>query len=466
MTLANIHKKLGRLVAGTTLALLIGSSAAQSAPVDESEAVALADAWYSAEIDANYTKLSKSECEERLAAISGRRVRYLVDEDALLDVYPADGKLMAYVVSYEPSGYVIVAGEDAIQPVVAFDVESEFKWDEDDNENNMMRFFVAPAVKRQIANKSQTVHENWSLLRSSMKGGARLDKAAGADDTEYYKWPSVLWGQGGFYDDLVVPQNGGAAVPTGCVATAMAIKMRFCEWPLEGTGSHSYTDNNGSIQFSHSVAYYTQEYPWENMPTSNLTAANTDVARLMYQAGVAVDMNYEVGGSGAFPTVDDLEDHFGYRGTIEVTADHDVYLEKCMKGMLPTLITSSNHMLVVDGYRSDVAPYFYINAGWSGSSNGWIGLYDLPSPSGSDITRTYAYCSPTGWEYIDGSYAGPTNIGTLPQPYDNFEAGYNAAPTEGGRLLVTAGTYELGSSMTLDKAIRIHALEGTVCIKK
>ena len=82
MTLSNIQKKLGHLIASTTLTLLIGASAVHSAPVNESEAVALADAWYSTEIDAKYTKLSKSDRVERLAAVSDHRVRYLVDEDA------------------------------------------------------------------------------------------------------------------------------------------------------------------------------------------------------------------------------------------------------------------------------------------------------------------------------------------------------------------------------------------------
>ncbi|RHK46016.1 hypothetical protein DW064_13950 [Segatella copri] len=68
-------------------------------------------------------------------------------------------------------------------------------------------------------------------------------------------------------------------------------------YPAKGTGSHSYTLNGKTL-----TANFEHDYDWANMPTK-YTVGNDEafdgVARLMSDLGVAVEMKYAKGGSGA-----------------------------------------------------------------------------------------------------------------------------------------------------------------------
>ena len=101
----------------------------------------------------------------------------------------------------------------------------------------------------------------------------------------------------------------------------MAQVMKFWEWPVTGTGSHSYrpldpnnpVDDDGYYNYS---TRYTQTlsanfgqttYDWSNMLdqyTGSATAEQKEaVATLMYHCGVATEMMYgndADGGSGTY----------------------------------------------------------------------------------------------------------------------------------------------------------------------
>lgn len=100
---------------------------ARAAAVDEAEAAALADHWFRQEVS-GFAKLTDDAKDQAIAAMQGRQVLYLVSKDDLVENRP-DGQVLAYVVKYRPSGYVIVSGEDRIQPIIAFSATDEFRWD-------------------------------------------------------------------------------------------------------------------------------------------------------------------------------------------------------------------------------------------------------------------------------------------------------------------------------------------------
>lgn len=80
--------------------------------------------------------------------------------------------------------------------------------------------------------------------------------------------------------------------------------MKYWNWPDVGVGQHSY---NSAYAGTLSADFSTTHYDWANMPNS-LTSSSTPaqvnaVATLMYQCGVAVDMDYNTllnNGSGAY----------------------------------------------------------------------------------------------------------------------------------------------------------------------
>ncbi len=453
------------------------------ATVGEKEAVAVADFWYSTEVKSGHVKMTKEEKTERLDRIAEHQVFYMVSQSELLDVPPAEGEVLAYVVKYKPTGYVVVSGEDRIEPVIAFDVESDFRWDRP--EVNFMRYFLGKEMPRrwkmlesaEMKSAAVTTHPNWSKLRMYMRKGSfpqEAPKTSGAPDEEeapggpegtYILLDTALWGQGQYYNDEVVSHNGNTSgIPTGCTATAMAIKMRYHEWPYSGSGTHGYMDDWGYIRYHHSRDFGSTIYNWSSMPTTSLTSANTYVANLMYDCGVAVDMDYEVGGSGAWPSASAINSYFRYRGTVQLTSGHETPIRDSVIGHLPVIISSSKHTVVVCGYRDTLAPYYYMNAGWNGDSNGWYNLDNMP---GSDptINASYPYSAPNNFVYVDGSWGGSEN-GNMQNPYNTLAEGKSHLSPY-GHLWIKGGTYTGAGNVPIvfDTIVYIDAYGGDVIIR-
>jgi len=298
----------------------IPSSYGSYGQVSESEAVNIADLWYCMEVNSEYSKLSETEKAERINTIYAHRVQYLLSENKLQDTPPVKGYALAYIITYEPFGFVIVAGSDRIQPIIAFSARSAFKWEGPEYSN--FRDFLSYIITKRWKHLRTDTHPVWKNLRLNKQLSKDIEKVtfeapAGAVCIE---WHTASWGQGQYYHDVVVANNGNnSKIPTGCTATAMAIKFRFHEWPITGNGSHSYydkkIDDKDKIHYNHSVNFAAQIYNWDNMPVTNLTAPNLDVATLMYHCGVAVEMNYEENGSSAEIDESAIHKYFRYKGT-------------------------------------------------------------------------------------------------------------------------------------------------------
>ena len=181
----------------------------------------------------------------------------------------------------------------------------------------------------------------------------------------------------------------GENCPTGCAATAMAQIMNYYEWPQTGEGSNSYSDSFGT----HSVNFAQSTYDWNNMLDSydsyNATQAAA-VAKLMWDCGVAMYMEYTVNGSGAIDGDMALAaaDHFKYNTQI-------LYRDGSFKNQFRDAILASldahdpiilcgqgsmgGHAFVADGYNS--ANYLHINWGWGGMSDGYFNIDALNPPA-------------------------------------------------------------------------------------
>lgn len=440
------------------------------AQVKRTEAIAVADLWYAMEINSKHTKMDPAEKAARLDNIRSRRVLCLVSEEDLVKRPPRDGKVLGYIVLYEPTGFVVVSGEDRMEPVLVFEAEGTFSWEQHDQ--NFMRYYLKKALvgnwenlgKKEANNLKAGIHPNWSYLRSRLAKKESLQEAThnrgDRGRSVYVLWDTATWDQWNPYNDTVTTNNGNiAGIPTGCVATAMAIKMRFHEWPPYGKSSHNYTDNQGTVQFNHSVNFANQTYDWAAMPTTNIVQPNPDVADLMYHCGVAVEMNYEVGGSGAVTedAPEAMEDYFYYKAHEWNTSNHEDDLETSIVGGLPALMRWPGHAMVADGYRDTGSTYFHVNLGWGGTSNGW---YNLDNILGNAIAGSAPYSQPTSWIYVSTN-GSPMGFGTLRNPYLFLSQGYAAVP-EDGHLWLNAGSYS--GVTTFDKAMTLHSYEGTVVI--
>lgn len=197
----------------------------------------------------------------------------------------------------------------------------------------------------------------------------------------------------------------GQSSVTGCVATAMAQIMYYHKWPMQGTGSHSYSyklnfgGDIGVKTITPSVDFSTHTYNWNTMQdayglyideesgyTKNASytdAQAADVACLLHDCGVSVDMMYAGGSSsaGSDKVPYALSTFFGYdRGMTylrkQLYSDDEwaQMLRSELDAKRPVLysgqtVRNEGHAFVCDGY--DNAGYYHMNWGWQGMGNGY-----------------------------------------------------------------------------------------------
>jgi hypothetical protein len=422
------------------LLLLVGPPTARGALVSEAEAVAVANAWYAMELNSGHVLLTAEERSNRLALLPARGVSYLASADTVLDVPPRGRTVLAYIVKYKPHGLVVVPGDDRLNAVLVFSLEDDFRWDQP--ERNFLRYYLATEVPARWQHSAPSVHQNWTYIRAKL--GEPLDKVRFETDTEYpVLWNTAHWNQSPYYNDTVIARNGNTlGIPAGCTATGHAIKMRFHQWPVTGSGTHSYTDNQGAVQYSHSVDYSTQTYNWSGMPTNDLTGPNAAIAQFMYHCGVSDNMDYEVGWSGAYTAAlaNALVTHFGYKGVLYLSSGHEDPIKSSVLARSPVNVSNVPHSMVIDGYREPTTPYYHVNVGWGGSSDNWYDLSSLPGGGGMPIRYSCPYAIPSNWFYVDGQWSG-IEAGLIQEPFNTLSEGQNAVPA-GGWLLMKEGLYD------------------------
>ncbi|MCH5222207.1 MAG: C10 family peptidase [Muribaculaceae bacterium] len=171
------------------------------------------------------------------------------------------------------------------------------------------------------------------------------------------------WGQGYPYN-LDCPQIDGTNTPTGCVATAIAIIMKYHGWPAE--------------------------YSWDLMPAESITTENRYISSLMAEIGDRIGMNYSPldseAYSGLISQVMFADFGFSHQAQMVSVGDgnhinqdnwNDLVVEELNNGR-PVIYLGSgtgSHAFIVDGYNVD--GQFHINWGWDGSFNGYFDLNQL-----------------------------------------------------------------------------------------
>jgi hypothetical protein len=232
------------------------------------------------------------------------------------------------------------------------------------------------------------------------------------------------WGQGWPWNEMCPADSLGNPCPVGCVATAMHQIMRFHQGPAQGVGSKSYNDVWGSTTGSHSVNFSSSVYDWDLMAplTSGqvTTQAQIDeLAELSYHCGVAVEMDYEASGSGAYisDVTSALESYFSFStdatylsvGTVTNATSQSTKIRTDLDIGHPIIWGGSGsqggHAFILDGYTDDY--YYHFNWGWEGNFDGWFQLNDL-TPDSMDFTSSQSCvydlnCSP-------GPYPPPPDL--------------------------------------------------------
>ena len=210
---------------------------------------------------------------------------------------------------------------------------------------------------------------------------------------------TTSWDQGAPYNNYCPTYetvNGGTnRAVTGCVATATAQVMNYYEWPVVGTGSHSYTCNVNDVTLTELSADFSQSvYHWDLMLDiydGNSSPESCDaVARLMSDVGISMDMGYgSSSGASEYAASRGLIRYFGYSDKCYwlsrdyySAAEWDQFLVDELSERRPVMYCGyafdGGHAFVLDGFNAD--GYYHVNWGWGGSYDGYF-LVSLLAPT-------------------------------------------------------------------------------------
>ena len=314
-----------------------------------------------------------------------------------------------YAINRAEGGFIVISGDDIIQPVLAYSEKGEFG---------------ATAIPANVKAWFDYIIGGIEYLKrnnvtGSVKPATKSDFVVGSSSKQY---TTASWDQIEPFNDKCPTMAGEKAV-AGCLPTAMAIVMKYFAFPNQGTGTIA---NNPVIY--NGIPYTLQgynlghSYDWANMPLSAPYSNEQmdQISQLLYDCGMMISAEYSPEGtSSAINDVpDEMASHFGYSSKASYFSyDTNVFTHKQWLDMLkenleqcgPTIYSGNSaeegHAFVIDGFSGDD---FHINWGWGGrynasysfpdfgdySSNHWL-IRGLKPASASDEGMTWISLSST-----------------------------------------------------------------------
>ena len=287
-----------------------------------------------------------------------------------------------YAINRTGGGFLILSGESVVNPVIGYSYDGSFTTK--DMPEHVQSWFRG--LERDIfAVREMHLAPEMKVVRAWEELGVRT-KGEGTS----LVLESAQWDQGAPYNKYCPTSNGRKAV-TGCVATAMAITMRYNKYPAHGYGSLKSYTTSSTKTFIEGFSIEDHEYKWDLMPLTNVSRASDEakdqIAQLMYDCGVMVQMNYSPSGSGAvsmyMPAM--LAEHMGYSAEA-MLFQKSMYKPKEWIALVKKELDANRlvfysaqdangnggHAFVIDGY--DENNLLHVNWGWSGSGNAFFDL--------------------------------------------------------------------------------------------
>ncbi|KAB1439089.1 C10 family peptidase [Pseudodesulfovibrio senegalensis] len=326
----------------------------------------------------------------------------------------SDGDAAYYIVALSGGGFVAVAGDDLVEPIVGFQNDGSF--DADPN-NPLFALLEQDMRGRQAKARSMTgmdmsasaengANKRWAtLLNAAAMAAQGVDLSvemgeATISDVRVASLVDSRWGQstvgGENTYNIYTPNN----YVCGCVATAMSQLMRYHRFPVEGVGNNTIFSIKVDGEYQHNWRFRGGDgsggpYVWDDMPlvpdASTPLAQRQAISGLTLDVGLAVSMDYGNDGSGTntLYAASMLPYFFGYANAIpgfnsgnnlEASA-RNTMVNPNLDADLPVLLgitgTAGGHAIVCDGYGYDSSTmYHHLNMGWSGSDDVW---YNLPA---------------------------------------------------------------------------------------
>jgi len=330
-------------------------------------------------------------------------------------VRDAVGNVVYFAIHLDPAGYVIVAGDDTVEPFIAFSAGGDF--------DSSAREGVAAWVNRDLPGRTARARARAGDRERQAQRKWRSALAASPipppdlPTNNYVVLGSQIWvapflqtwwnqmtdiSLNDACFNYYTPPYGAGNVNNyfcGCVATAMAQLMYYYHYPTAavGTGTFPITVNGAGTMASLRGGNGTGgPYSWTNMPPipNNPTTAQAQaIGALCYDAAVSVSMDFEAGGSAAYDSAvkPALTGTFQYGGAAYGFNNNNTLsgtnllamINPCLDARMPVMlgiesVEDGGHEAVCDGYGYSGSTLFHhVNMGWGGNDDVWYALPDI-----------------------------------------------------------------------------------------
>jgi len=381
-------------------------SIVKSAPKSDKQAAALVQRWL---------KKNPKPLESKIAA----------DIDYVETDIDDTGAPLYYIVHTKPRGFIIVAADDLIEPIIGFFPNAEHFSPLSDSplaamlkrdmpgrmemvRLNSKNFQMGKVGKEKLPKKQRIANEKWGkLLEDEPPGDLKtMDLPdSSIDDIRVYPFIGSRWSQSSEYGEYCYNYYTPNHYVSGCTATAMAQLMRFYQYPQGGVGTTRF-----SIEVNNITQYVNLKggdgaggsYAWSNMvldPNASITETEREaIGALLYDAGISIHTSYSASGSAAslIDAATSLVDTFGYGNSVFGANYNNAWLnltesqvEKMINSNLdagyPVILGISGdggHAILTDGYGTNgTTVYHHLNMGWAGYDDGWYNMPDIQTTS-------------------------------------------------------------------------------------
>ncbi|MBO4582105.1 MAG: C10 family peptidase [Bacteroidales bacterium] len=298
----------------------------------------------------------------------------------------ADKQPVFYVFNFTDGGFVLVAADNRMNPILAYSLTDEYKMDKIPACDDFVTMYERKIadIRSQNAPAEPEIAKEWISLETN-----KIQKAA--------SYSIILmtskWNQDKYYnalcpDEIDAPNGYDLHVPNGCGAVAMAQLLYYHRYPANGYGSSTYISENYGKQTANYAAT-TYDYDAMSDVATNYSDA---IARLIYHCDVSIKMDYAAEGSGcqSADVVTAIKGRFLYATTVNIKSKsgyNDTEWLNLIKNDIndncPIYYSAYNggsgvhagHAFICDGYDSD--NNLHINWGWGGYNNAFFSLSNM-----------------------------------------------------------------------------------------
>ena len=357
----------------------------------------------------------------------------------------AVGESLYYVVHLDPSGFVVLAADDLVEPIIAFSSSEDF----DPASKGPLAALVNRDMPRRMARAragghSATRHKWNAFLAGSPNPPPDSEENSNivvVSQVWVAPFVQTLWNQSADISgndacyNYYTPPNAAGNVnndPCGCVATALAEEMYYFQYPNASVGTPVFTiTNNGVPQTTQLLGGNGAGgiYQWSNMPllpNNPTTTQAIAIGALTHDAGAAVNMDYAPAGSSAYTFLAQraLTNVFKFANAAYYENDNNglsgtnlvAMLNPNLDARLPVILgiePAGGHCLLCDGYGYSSSTLFHhLNTGWGGNDDIWYALPEIDTPDNGEFTSVVAciyniYTNGSG-QIISGRVTDPT----------------------------------------------------------